>query len=49
MPSTGETCYNPGVFRTDCRHREEARFGYGDTFTPCPYQHGPVNWTWVRP
>lgn len=49
MVSTGETCHEPGVYRTDCSDRALVPIGQGDRFPPCPDCRRAVEWALILP
>lgn len=48
MPSTGQTCEQSGLYRSDCKDRTEIALSKGERFPPCSQCKRAVNWSLVR-
>ena len=48
MAKTGEKSGASGIYRSDCKDRDEMTHIENTVFPPCSLCHGAVNWILVR-
>lgn len=48
MPKTAEKCDTSGIYRSDCKDKEQIALSKNERFPPCGTCKQAVNWSLIR-